>query len=471
MSTSTYPWQAQVRPSGYLCGGVILSATRVATAAHCVDGFSAADVQVFAGRDFTGSGGQTAVVAAANVMPTYDANADTNDVAILTLASPGLTLGPKVQPIDLVASGARTSAGTPLDVSGYGTLHPGDAYVPSTLQATTVNAVGDTTCVSDYASTLAKITRPDLIVCAAAAGKDSCQGDSGGPLAQMTTPPVLVGLVSSGIGCAEPAYPGLYAEVADPAINTFLAGRSAPSPTSGVQLTPAAAQVGQELTCSPGAWTGAPDFAYLFLSDDGILQGPGNDATYTPTAGDAGGTVSCEVVATQNGAAATADSARTSPVAAAPVAVAPAPVVLPAPVPVAAPLPAPVPPVQARPVDRTAPTATVLSGSCVVRRCSLRVRITDSGYSTGIGGLKVMLTTTYATTCRRKGHTRRCTRSVRRTVKAKKASGATWSVVVSGVRYGRQRFTVVATDRAGNRQVRATTTTLTAKAKRAHKHR
>ena len=42
--------------------------------------------------------------------------------------------------------------------------------------------------------------------------------------------------------------------------------------------------------------------------------------------------------------------------------------------------------------------------------------------------------------------------------------GTTWSVVAPRVRYGRQRFSIVALDRAGNRQRHATTRTLTAKA-------
>ncbi len=54
---------------------------------------------------------------------------------------------------------------------------------------------------------------PDMI-CAGEAGVDSCQGDSGGP---MTCPQdgndVLCGVVSWGIGCADPGYPGVYADV------------------------------------------------------------------------------------------------------------------------------------------------------------------------------------------------------------------------------------------------------------------
>jgi hypothetical protein len=474
VSTSTYPWQALVTmeqgSDSYLCGGVILSATRIATAAHCVVGFS--NFGVYTGVDSRASAGTPANVASADAMPTYDADADTNDVAILTLATPlTLAANSKSQAIPLVPSGAAPVPGRALDVSGYGTTSYQGITSP-TLQATTVNEVADSTCVSDYASTGSKITRPDLVVCAAAPGKDSCQGDSGGPLVQMTPTPVLIGIVNSGIGCADSRFPGIYAEVADPAINTFLSGRSAPTPTSAVRLSSTSPQVGQEIACSPGTWTGSPAFAYLFLSDDGILQGPSADPTYTLQPGDVGSTVSCEVVASANGAAATASSGRTGPVAAAAAAAlapAPAPAVA---APAAAPAPAPAP--LAKPaalVDRTAPTVKVLSADCVGRRCSLRLRVSDRGFSAGIRSLKVTLTTTYATTCKRRGHrSRPCTRAVRHTLKARRAGrGTTWSVVAPRVRYGRQRFSIVALDRAGNRQRHATTRTLTAKAKASHK--
>ena len=49
-------------------------------------------------------------------------------------------------------------------------------------------------------------------VCAASPGTDSCQGDSGGPLILGNS---QVGVVSWGYGCADPSYPGVYAEVAN----------------------------------------------------------------------------------------------------------------------------------------------------------------------------------------------------------------------------------------------------------------
>jgi hypothetical protein len=455
-----YPWQAIVSARidathATLCGGAILSPTRIATAAHCVQGFAASQFTVTVGRaDRSTSAGQVRLVAAADVMPSYGTPDGANDAAVLTLSAPLAfsDLDPTVKPIALVDPGTAIADGTALEVSGYGATAEGGS-ASQTLRAVTVNAVGDTACAADYALIDPPLDR-DSELCAGAAGKDSCQGDSGGPLILRSSPPVLVGLVSTGYGCARAGYPGVYAEVAKPAINAFLAARSAPASTSPPALG-GTAQVGQTLTCDPGGWTGSPAFAYSFLAGSSVLQGPGAGAAFTVPAGLEGASITCEVTATNpDGTTGAAQSAAVGPIAAAP---APAPV-----------LPAP-PVVVPKPVDRTAPKAKVVSRRCRGRRCSVTIRVSDAGYSAGVRSVTARLTTTYRTTCRRKGRRRPCTRSVRKTLRARAGKSGTWSVVASGVRYGRQRFTFTAVDRAGNRQAHATTATLTVK--RPAKHR
>lgn len=45
-----YPWQAHIRIAEYQCGGVLISANMVATAAHCIQQAHLADITVYLGE-------------------------------------------------------------------------------------------------------------------------------------------------------------------------------------------------------------------------------------------------------------------------------------------------------------------------------------------------------------------------------------------------------------------------------------
>ena len=144
------------------------------------------------------------------------------------------------------------------------------------MRGVQVKAVSDTTCNADYQSDIPPIPFDGTVqTCAGdttSGGKDACQGDSGGPLvktngASSTADDELVGIVSSGEGCGRADFPGVYTEVAAPSIRAFLTlanPPAAPTNTSAPTLAGAAA-IGQQLTCSPGEWTGAPTFSYQFV--------------------------------------------------------------------------------------------------------------------------------------------------------------------------------------------------------------
>ena len=60
-------------------------------------------------------------------------------------------------------------------------------------------------------------------VCAEGLLKDSCQGDSGGPLfGRVDGRPVQIGIVSYGLGCGVPTFPGVYSEVNNASIRSFI---------------------------------------------------------------------------------------------------------------------------------------------------------------------------------------------------------------------------------------------------------
>ena len=91
-------------------------------------------------------------------------------------------------------------------VIGFGSLSSG-GNVASELRHVELAFVPRNTCNSNYNGGIS-----DVMMCAADPGQDSCQGDSGGPLYDQANN-ALVGVVSWGFGCADPNYPGVYAQV------------------------------------------------------------------------------------------------------------------------------------------------------------------------------------------------------------------------------------------------------------------
>jgi trypsin len=198
-----FPFTASVRIyDQHICGGSILSSTTVLTAAHCVYGMDWSQYSVRVGNSYHASGTSYRV---SEVRMNHYYNPDTldSDVAILKLAGP-LAFSSRVQPISL----ARTAipVGSTAWVSGWGALSEG-GQSPSSLRAVDVAILSATNCNSAYGT---GVITPKMI-CAQTPGHDSCQGDSGGPLVVGDR---QVGIVSWGYGCARPAYPGVYADVA-----------------------------------------------------------------------------------------------------------------------------------------------------------------------------------------------------------------------------------------------------------------
>jgi trypsin len=235
---------------------VIVDATHVITAAHCLAGTGhsparlSREVAVLAGstsldRPDPGSVHDPAV--AVSMDPHYNPATNDYDIGIVTLAR-GLWTGVATAPS---SSGAGPIAPLPIDrvaaeihgepngnpsviatVSGWGDTSPapGAASYPKTLRSVRVPLVSEGFCQEAYASI--ELTITPRMICAGSSRPraDSCFGDSGGPLVVDRDTPahppgdyVLVGLVAFGDGCALPGFAGVYTRIADPAIAHYLA--------------------------------------------------------------------------------------------------------------------------------------------------------------------------------------------------------------------------------------------------------
>lgn len=192
------------RRQDQFCGGALIAANKVVTAAHCVAGTSPDRIRVVAGRDDVRSkSGTVAMVRSIWIPDTYRTVTDGSDVAVVHLARklPYRTIAIADQGDQSVYS-----SGTMATVFGWGrTSESGKSS--DTLRSADIPVRADKVCSRTY-----REYKPGEMVCAGYpdGGVDACQGDSGGPLIARDR---LIGVVSWGEGCARPGKPGVYTEI------------------------------------------------------------------------------------------------------------------------------------------------------------------------------------------------------------------------------------------------------------------
>ncbi|MGW4868735.1 S1 family peptidase [Streptomyces chartreusis] len=203
-TTSAYPFMMQITDASQnqFCGGTLVSATKVVTAAHCMVGESNSRVRVVGGRTYlNGTNGTVRRVSDIWIHPDYQDVTRGNDVAVLTLST-----SMSYTPASYVGSSDTGvyAAGTTARILGWGTTSSGGSS-SNQLRTATVPTVADSSCASSYGS---DFIASDM-VCAGytSGGVDTCQGDSGGPL---LIGGVLAGITSWGEGCAQAGHPGVY---------------------------------------------------------------------------------------------------------------------------------------------------------------------------------------------------------------------------------------------------------------------
>jgi len=404
------PWQVYLRIGEDLaCGGSVLDATRVLTAAHCVVAPGqtlprpAASLTVLAGYTDTTvasppAGSQTVAVASVRAHPLYEETTKTDDVAVLTLAKALNLSGARIKPIALAPVGGGPAHGGALGFSGYGAQVDG-AIPDGKLYGATLTAVADDACRPNLA-----VNASAGVQCVAAGNQAACFGDSGGPL---TANGLQIGVASyaPATGCGRGPYG--FADVTAPEVRAFIDG-AATVPVAPRQADPAVLYSvnppvnGSPMTCAPGTWANSPTLTYTFVNDvTGVALKSGPTARFTPRRAHLGATVACIVEAANSGGTSTGRSGTAA----------------------------------ALQRDTVAPNTALYSARCRKRRCTVKLGAADPNSQ---GKLKIKVTAKRGKRARK--------------LSVKHVKGTTYRAKSKQLKRGRTLIRVRVTDAAGNRR-------------------
>ena len=213
------------------CGASLIAPTWVLTAAHCLEGESANNLEtIVGGYKLSSKDGEIIKAKRIIIHPNYDSDATDNDIALVELTRASSA------PVVKAANNnnmAQIPAGSNLVVRGWGTTQDGGSDQPDTLRQVSVPLIDRSNCEAQVNGLTANM------ICAGfpQGGKDSCQGDSGGPLTAIQNgTPVQIGIVSFGNGCAVANNPGVYSRVAN--YESWIAGFTGQTPPPTPTPTP-----------------------------------------------------------------------------------------------------------------------------------------------------------------------------------------------------------------------------------------
>ncbi|NXX77733.1 TMPSD protease, partial [Urocolius indicus] len=215
-SVSKWPWQVSVQYGPiHICGGTIIAAQWVLTAAHCFFMNSMKildDWKVYGGISDLKQHSEGVPVSQVIINSNYSDDHDDYDIALMKLSRP-LTLSAQVRPACLPMYGQRFQTGRSCFITGFGKTRENEDNTSPKLREAEVKVIDYKICNSD------KVYEGYLtprMMCAGylQGGKDACQGDSGGPLVcEDNGRWYVAGVTSWGTGCGQKNKPGVYTRV------------------------------------------------------------------------------------------------------------------------------------------------------------------------------------------------------------------------------------------------------------------
>lgn len=197
---NTAPYMVSVRSQSWtgalnhICGGFLLSATKVVTAAECLDGQTASKMNVAWGGNKRSSLPFNSGVSKVSGHPDWKIGNRLADVGVLTLSSPA-SASDGVKGAVLATS--DPAPGASATVTGWGKTSLTTLAFPETLQTTQLPVTTDATCKADYSLPLDPFDTTGRYCAGPADGsKAVCVGDAGDPVVVGDR---VVGIVAGGM--------------------------------------------------------------------------------------------------------------------------------------------------------------------------------------------------------------------------------------------------------------------------------
>lgn len=205
-----HPYQVSLRRgSNHICGGSVLTVTRVLTAAFCVQqNVPPSQFTIMAGSTMRrgDANAQYRTVSRFIIHPRYFPRILINNVAVVHFVRP-LIFDSTVRPITLPRQNAPMPYRRNSTVTGWGLTNENGTTMPNRLRVVRVPIITNFECSLAYPLRIFV----DM-VCAGVPGGgiDACRGDDGGPL---VVGGVQFGIASRGRDCGRPRSPGIYVRV------------------------------------------------------------------------------------------------------------------------------------------------------------------------------------------------------------------------------------------------------------------